>query len=399
MFFVLFYLTIKVKHRFWSTQPVFHIYNIFYWLFPPGIIQTKHPTPSKYYDPTIFHKNFNDVSKYEIEQVVELIKNHYLKSRFALYNPPINGFTSYLTGHREACFLSTVEHTKDLFNYHKREVYKKNTCVSAMTSRPLYVKIQTNKKGGQYENITMSYVDFLCTSKETRKKGITPKIIYSHYLNTRKAKGGCSCFIFKREGPQSIFVPLVVYKSYLFDTRKWYGPKKMHPSLKVIKNTPQNLHLLQTFINDSQNKGYFKVLIQPELTNIADLVKTKNLFIYSILHNDIIKAVYFFRNAHTSYALHGQTKLLPSIELFCSINSFDDTQYLLFFNGFTKALQLIIKDHPEFGLLLIEDISHNGTIMKNVFSKYKAYSETNNGYYLYNFAMRPVLSSDALIIS
>ena len=74
-----------------------------------------------------------------------------------------------------------------------------------MTSRPLYVKIQTNNKGGQYENITMSYVDFLCTSKETRKKGITPKIIYSHYLNTRKAKGGCSCFIF-REKAHKVFL-------------------------------------------------------------------------------------------------------------------------------------------------------------------------------------------------
>ena len=67
----------------------------------------------------------------------------------------------------------------------------------------------------------------------------------------------------------------------------------MHPSLKVIKYTPQNLHLLQTFINESQNKGYFKVLIQPELTNIAELVKTENLFVYSILHNDRIKAAYF----------------------------------------------------------------------------------------------------------
>ena len=68
-FFVLVYLTIKFKHRFWSIQPVFHIYNIFYWMFPPGIIQTKIPKLTKYYDPTIFHKNFNDVSEYEIDNV------------------------------------------------------------------------------------------------------------------------------------------------------------------------------------------------------------------------------------------------------------------------------------------------------------------------------------------
>lgn len=406
-FFVLVYLTIKFKHRFWSIQPVFHIYNIFYWMFPPGIIQTKIPKLTKYYDPTIFHKNFNDVSEYEIDNVVELIQRDYLRTPNAEYEPPKSGFTSYFIGHREPCFLSTVEHVKNLFNYKKKQVCQKNTCVSTMTTRPLHIKILSNKNKKQYETLTIGHVDFLCTEKNVRKKGITPKIIYSHYINSRKAKEGCSIFMFKREGPQSIFVPLVIFKSYLFDTRKWRAPKPMHPSIKVIENTPQNLHLVQNFINEQENNGMFKVVIQPELTNIAELCKTSNIFVYSIVQNETIKGVYFFRNAYTKYRLGNPSILLTnkndkpmdSLEIFASINTFDTSNKPLFYNGFNKAMQMIIKKHSNFTLLLIENISHNNIILDNVFSRYKAYSETNNGYYLYNFAMRPVLSNEVLIIS
>ena len=32
------YIYYKIRYKFWSIQPVFHIHNLRYWLFPPGII-------------------------------------------------------------------------------------------------------------------------------------------------------------------------------------------------------------------------------------------------------------------------------------------------------------------------------------------------------------------------
>ncbi len=34
---------IKIKHRFWSMQPAFHVYDFWYWWFPAGVI--KHDMP------------------------------------------------------------------------------------------------------------------------------------------------------------------------------------------------------------------------------------------------------------------------------------------------------------------------------------------------------------------
>ena len=48
----------KLKYPFWSKQPVFHFHNLYYWMFPPGIIQNEMPEKNKYYDETIFFFEF-----------------------------------------------------------------------------------------------------------------------------------------------------------------------------------------------------------------------------------------------------------------------------------------------------------------------------------------------------
>ena len=48
LIFIVCFAIIKIKYKFWSIQPVFHFYNIKYWLFPPGIIETQEPETNKY---------------------------------------------------------------------------------------------------------------------------------------------------------------------------------------------------------------------------------------------------------------------------------------------------------------------------------------------------------------
>ena len=45
---MLLFAFIKIKFRFWSIQPVFHFYNLWYWMFPPGIIDQSIPEKNKY---------------------------------------------------------------------------------------------------------------------------------------------------------------------------------------------------------------------------------------------------------------------------------------------------------------------------------------------------------------
>ena len=45
---------IRVKYGFWAIQPVFHVYNFGYMIFPPGIIHHHLPETNKY-------TNFRDI--------------------------------------------------------------------------------------------------------------------------------------------------------------------------------------------------------------------------------------------------------------------------------------------------------------------------------------------------
>ena len=39
---------IRIKMKFWRTQPVFHLYNLKYWFNPPGFINAMPPAVNKF---------------------------------------------------------------------------------------------------------------------------------------------------------------------------------------------------------------------------------------------------------------------------------------------------------------------------------------------------------------
>jgi len=60
--YLLFYAFIKIKFRFWAVQPVFHLYNLFYWIWPCGIIQHGLPSKTKFYETKVLTKKWQDFS-------------------------------------------------------------------------------------------------------------------------------------------------------------------------------------------------------------------------------------------------------------------------------------------------------------------------------------------------
>ena len=85
--------------------------------------------------------------------------------------------------------------------------------IGTMSTRPLDCYIG-NKK------LQLQYVDFLCVHKKYRKKGLAPKIIYSHYVNSRYNESEY-VYLFKREGDTTSIVPLTIYNNYLFNISNW----------------------------------------------------------------------------------------------------------------------------------------------------------------------------------
>ena len=73
------FIFIKVKYRFWSSQPIFHIYDIRYWLVPPGIIQRGIPCKTKFYDDNITFHIIEKMKRIERSLLYGFIKMHILK--------------------------------------------------------------------------------------------------------------------------------------------------------------------------------------------------------------------------------------------------------------------------------------------------------------------------------
>ena len=79
---------IRVKFGFWALQPVFHVYNLTYLIWPPGIINHALPEKNKY---TNF-KNietivYNELSDLKINKFVNFVKIHYLQNKDNTYSP------------------------------------------------------------------------------------------------------------------------------------------------------------------------------------------------------------------------------------------------------------------------------------------------------------------------
>ena len=98
--YLLFKLYIKIRYPFWSSQPVFHNYNLINWISPSGIVNDspKINNYSNFID--ITSKNFFDYSEEEIINIVDLINNNfktnYGKHMESNYLLNTNSFVAFL---------------------------------------------------------------------------------------------------------------------------------------------------------------------------------------------------------------------------------------------------------------------------------------------------------------
>ena len=66
---------IRIKYGFWVSQPVFHVYDIKYMLFPPGIINHDLPEKNKYTNfKNITTTIYDEVSEIKINKFINFIR-------------------------------------------------------------------------------------------------------------------------------------------------------------------------------------------------------------------------------------------------------------------------------------------------------------------------------------
>lgn len=341
------YLYYKGKYQFWSRQPVFHIYNIYYWLFYQGIIRKELPEKNKYY--AYDYKTREYIAN---DSLTNFIGIHFLNREDIVYSPTIQAMTSL--------FKNSIQPL--VTTYHKD-----NKLVGCITARQLTISLH------KYNKFTCYYIDFLCVHRDYRKQSIAPRLIQTHEYNQR-VNTGITVSLFKREGSLNIIVPLVLYKTYGYVIYKW------------IKEINTQSCSGKQFVYILSRLNHLECTIMPNLSTLIELIKNKLVIITIIGTHDNISALYIFRDAQTIYRNKKCVECLGSY----NFNVSND----IFLKGFKSSLSGL-----SYGFVFIENLGDNYIINQFLSQQHSPSTICPMAYYLYNYAHRPLKSTNVLIIA
>lgn len=389
---IIFFTYLRVKYGFWYHQPVHHIYDTWYYFFPPGIIQHSLPESNKYTNfKQIQTKPFEKLSPFEISQFTAFIRNHFLKNGENIFTPTKENIGPYFTGFTQPAFFSFFYEPIVLLDTKDKNLVEDKKIIAVMTSRPLTVYLNDNSASNNKKNTIFDvyYVDYLCVHMDYRKKGTAPQIIQTHEYNQRHLNKNISVSLFKREGDLTGIVPICVYDMLCFDCVKLGKPVlNLYSSYNIIQTGKTNVHLLVDFLKTCIN--IFDLFIIPEVANLNELIKTNNLHIYFLLQDKEIIAAYFFRKSCT-FMEEGREILT----LIASIDCCENTT--IFIQGFKMAYWEIIQKNSDYNYVVIEEISHNNHISKELLNVLKPELTLPAAYFFYNFAYKSFMSNKVFI--
>ena len=391
---ILFFVYIRLKYKFWALQPVFHFYDLYYWVINVGIIRKELPEKNRYVNlKKITTKTFEDIDERRLKQLVLLIRLNYLRNGENKYAPKKENIVPYFAGHNAKTYWSYFTEPDLLIDNKTGKTIEETLIVAVITSRPLHVKINNKRKDAIFD---VYYVDYLCVNKGWRKKNIAPQMIQTHEYNQSHNNRKICVSLFKREEELTGIIPLTVYKTYCFNMANWRQPEQLDARITLLSGDKQNIYYLYTLINEpiiNTMNNKWDITIYPEISNLMELVSTKNLFVKMLVIDGNIEAAYIFRKTCTFIE-----KDKEIISCIASING-PTLSRDKFIKGFKMALWSIIKEHRNFGYLVIEDISDNTCIINNICVKTHPLVVSPSAYFFYNFAYSPFKSERCLIIN
>ena len=380
------YIYIRLKYGFWVMQPVFHVYDFGYMIKAPGIINDYLPEKNKYTNfKNIETIDYSMVTPLRNQRFINLIRTNYLQNKDNIFSPQSQNITPYFNSHNDKSFISFYNEETNMLNLKKGTIVEDSRVIGAITSRPIYIVINN---GNKESNFCAYYIDYLCVDKMYRKKGIAAQLIQTHHYNQRHINKNIVISLFKREEELTGIVPLCVYSTFGFPVTSWTKPLELSSEYKVLEINPQNFRFLFDFMTIASKK--FDIVMQTEMSNIIELIKTKNIYIYVIMVDDEIISAYFFRKSCVQIE-----KGLEVLSCFASICECDEQ---IFIQGFKISFWKISSENY-FGFAAIEEISDNNIIIDNIKTKTKPLIISPTAYFFYNFAYPTFKSNKVLIIN
>ena len=380
---------IRIKMRFWYSQPVFHIYNLAYWINPPGFINKSPPPVNKFVN-LVNNKLITIdtvVDDVNIKKICNFIKDYYLLHPSAKYSPSYEDITAYLHCNNYPSFFNVYKEPILLFENGLPSDKFDEEIIGVASAHTLNITI--NNKNKKKIEFPAYYVDHLCVKPAYRKKNITPQMIQTFYYNVSRTVPKVNAYLFKREGELNAIVSLTVYDTYYFDITNFVDTRLQNKNLNIIQIGKQHLNLLIKFIQDQMIK--FECVILPDISSIINLIQLEKLIIYGLIDNGELVAIYVFRTLELYY---GEKKAVECISIVskCKLKE-------LTLGGFIIGLAKI-KTKLKTNIIMIENTAHSTDIITALYNNpiilfmYKS----PTAFFLYNYANYTIKNNKALLI-
>jgi GNAT superfamily N-acetyltransferase len=399
---------IKLRYRFWSKQPVFHYYNIWYWVRPPGIIQPAVPESNEYVN--IINVKTRDVSLLndtETKKVVNFIGNHYLRTKSTSYLPESKHVMTYFQNSQHKSYLAIYQRPTLLYENEKYVTEQKHIVddeyLGMISARPLHVTFKNTV------TFTTYYVDNLCVHHGHRKKGVAQKLIQTIYYDIRRKNSKINTCLFKREGEMTAIVPLITFSTKGYAIKDIPDTPLPHAAYSLLEITAKNIHMVIEFIY-AQTKNYDCVIV-PDVATIVTLIKSEIFDLRGIMYGGQLVALYVFRDAAVNYSISAKhsvqntetkdSNFKDSNTIEC-IGSLVDTQHnAVLLQGFISSLHICCKKYnSKIKYLLIEETSQNTNITKHLQTYIHAslFLESPTAFFFYNYGCLPLKSAQTFLI-
>ena len=398
---------VRIRYPFWSTQPVFHTYDIFRYLArtPYEIHQSVYSKMHKL-DPNIQTIPFLDMTNNKKIELVQFIQDHLVESDNVLTLMDQDNLHNILTGQFYPSYVSFYENTKySIVKGDNGEVGIKNTpqIIGCMTSRGINMFI-LDKSGVLHEK-NGYFWDNICVHREYTQENIGRKLIQAHDIHQRTNTQPISISLFKKEIDLCEgVIPLVEYPVHTFTLSKIKRPPLPAPySVSRMYNTSvEPFYNLLYMISHSDTARNTAFIAFPEISVLDNMIQNNILFVYGLSYGINIKCVYVFKNPQLCYDNIKDGHILECITTITEEYVQDKTLNGLIFAGFLHALQHIQKSFSnKYKIITFHNLGQNQTIIERWKWKYTPLSKNMAAYYLYNGVIpgMPIDKSNCIIIT
>lgn len=378
-------LQIRFKYNsgFWCHQPVFHVYDLYYWVTDVGIIRTVLPSRTKYVNlEQINTCEWKEVTQAQSQEITVLVQQNYFRpNEENRYCPLWENIGPYFQSSRS--WWS--------FGYDDQ----KKTMIGCISSRPMHVSFAVSSP---FKPMQVYYVDFLCVHQNWRKKNMAAQLIQTHEYRQAHSTGICVS-LFKREDQLTGIVPVTVFKCHCFEIKAISASSSastslVRPCVAEGRGEEEFHHFLQRQTTEEPDKWQL-VIYPPSLPTLVALVQSNNWCIQTACRHGHIQAAFVFRKTCLTWSR--KSEILSCI-LSIRTKSMSVSDFIAaFYVALSQTLTTMTTTTP-FQHLSMEDISDNGCIIQDLLLSQKCQTTCNMAYYFYNFAHRPLASHQCLLL-